>query len=117
MRAFKRTTGKSSNGDDWVQRREFVALLRNLFFFNMLWKAFEAMDTNDDGRFDAGEFKVGMKAMQLQVDDQEINTLFSDIDANHGGMVLFDEFCHHCITQAGLDDDQIEDIMDDGTFS
>merc|ERR1711865_226888 len=32
---------------------------------------------------------------------------------DHGGTVVFDEFCDFCILQSGLSDDSIEDVMDD----
>ncbi len=32
MRAFKKTTLQDGNGDDWVQRKEFVPLLRNILY-------------------------------------------------------------------------------------
>ena len=50
MRAYKCTTLKDGDGDTWVEKKEFKALLRNLFFMQSLWDLFDDVDTDDDRR-------------------------------------------------------------------
>ena len=44
MRAYKRTISRAGggDGDDWVETREFAALLRNIYYFNKLWDTFDS---------------------------------------------------------------------------
>merc|ERR1719215_1858440 len=56
MRAYKATI-KGGDGDDWVQRHEFKALLGNLFYFNKLFWLFENVDGDQDRRMTFAEFK------------------------------------------------------------
>jgi len=93
MRAYKKTILKDGDGDDWVQKREFHALLLNIFWFNKLWQIFEAVDTGSDRRIDVREFQAGLSKMGLSLSDQEAQQEFAKIDGNHGGQVLFVEFC------------------------
>lgn len=93
MRAYKKTILKDGDGDDWVEKKEFHALLLNIFWFNKLWQVFDAVDTGDDRRIDAGEFCRGMSNMGLSMSQQEAMQEFNKIDTNHGGQVLFVEFC------------------------
>lgn len=51
MRAYKQTTLKDGDGDAWVEKKEFRALLRNLFFVENLWEIFDDLDTGDDRRY------------------------------------------------------------------
>jgi len=44
-RAFIRTTSKDGDGDDWIQRREFKALLVNVIYFNRAFELFDSIDT------------------------------------------------------------------------
>jgi len=92
MRAYKKTILKDGNGDDWVQKPEFHALLLNIFWFNKLWKIFDAVD-GDDRRIDVNEFVQGLSMIGLQMNQQEARAEFAKIDRNGGGQVLFVEFC------------------------
>jgi Ca2+-binding EF-hand superfamily protein len=92
MRAYKKTILKDGDGDDWVEKKEFHALLLNVFWFNKLWQVFNAMD-GDDRRMDANEFCAGMSKLGLNLSQQEAMAEFNKIDSNHGGQVLFVEFC------------------------
>lgn len=91
MRAYKKTTKKEGNGDDWVQYNEFKALLRNLFYFNRVFHVFDTIDTDDDRRIDINEFKLGFNLLNM---GEEFNaeSVFSEIDRNKGGFILFNEF-------------------------
>ena len=92
MRAYKKTTLKDGNGDDWVQRREFIKLLRNLFYFNRVYLVFDEIDTDDDRRIDLEEFKNGFECLNMSA-DYKAETVFVEIDKNGGGYILFNEFC------------------------
>lgn len=91
MRAYKKTTLKDGDGDDWVQRREFIKLLRNLFYFNRVFLVFDNIDTDDDRRIDLDEFKTGFDVLNMEGQDSE--QVFKEIDRNGGGFILFNEFC------------------------
>mmetsp|Transcript_77648 Transcript_77648/g.225347 ORF Transcript_77648/g.225347 Transcript_77648/m.225347 type:complete len:487 (+) Transcript_77648:54-1514(+) len=93
MRAYKKTTLRDGNGDDWVQKPEFSALLLNIFWFNKLFQIFSMIDTEGDRRIDVNEFTRGMATLGLQLSPQEAQAEFAKIDTNHGGQVLFVEFC------------------------
>jgi len=92
MRAYKKTTLRDGNGDSWVQKFEFSALLLNIFWFNKLWQIFDMID-GDDRRIDLGEFQNGIAQLGLHLSPQEAQAEFQKIDTNHGGKVLFVEFC------------------------
>jgi Ca2+-binding EF-hand superfamily protein len=93
MRAYKKTILKDGDGDDWVEKPEFHALLLNIFWFNKLWKIFDLVDTGDDRRVDVNEFAQGIGALGLQLSPSEAKEEFSKIDADRGGQILFVEFC------------------------
>ncbi|GIQ91161.1 hypothetical protein KIPB_014288, partial [Kipferlia bialata] len=87
--AWKRNKGANW----WVVRRQFVPLLRNLFYFNKLWSVYSEMATQDmDRRMDVEEFIAGCGLMQLDISRELAVEAFEAIDSNHGGLVLFDEF-------------------------
>eukprot|EP00928_Gymnodinium_smaydae_P026816 TRINITY_DN20944_c0_g1_i4.p1 TRINITY_DN20944_c0_g1~~TRINITY_DN20944_c0_g1_i4.p1 ORF type:complete len:1624 (-),score=312.37 TRINITY_DN20944_c0_g1_i4:138-4550(-) len=93
MRAYKKTILKDGDGDDWVEKKEFHALLLNIFWFNKIWVIFDEMDTGRDRRLDFGEFQTGMSKLGLSLNAQEAQEEFAKIDSNRGGQVLFVEFC------------------------
>jgi len=93
MRAYKKTTMKDGDGDDWVEKHEFHALLLNIFWFNKLWQIFSHIDTGADRRIDPKEFQAGMSQLGLHLTETEAMQEFNKIDKNHGGQALFVEFC------------------------
>jgi len=95
MRAYKKTILVDGNGDDWVQKPEFHALLLNLFWFGKLFGIFQAIDTGADRRIDFGEFRQGLGQLGLRLNDADARAEFSKIDTNGGGQVLFVEFCSY----------------------
>ena len=90
MRAYKNTT---HGGNDYVEKNEFISLLRNLFVYNRLWEVFQAIDTGNDRRIDLDEFKSGIGQLGLTYSEEEVLNEFKSIDANGGGQILFAEFC------------------------
>merc|ERR1719301_6249 len=108
MRAYKKTILKDGDGDDWVEKKEFHALLLNIFWFNKLWGIFHSMaddGTGADRRMDVNDFIKGMSQIGLNLNDQEARAEFAKIDTNHGGQVLFVEFCAYIRKRVNPDDD------------
>lgn len=93
IRAFYLTTLAEGDKDEWIERYEFPALLRNIFYFNMLFREFEKFDKDDDHRLDIDEFVVATQAMGISLTREQAEIKFDLADADHGGQVLFDEFC------------------------
>merc|ERR1712113_1164716 len=89
----KKTCLKDGDGDDWVEKKEFHALLLNIFWFAKLFQIFQTIDTGADRRIDIREFTNGMASLGLHLDSNEAQQEFNKIDGNHGGQVLFVEFC------------------------
>jgi len=94
MRAYKKTLAQSDKGgqDGWIRKGDFHALMLNIFWFNRLYQIFDNMD-GDDRRMDVNEFVRGMVQLGLNMSPQDANAEFGKIDSNHGGQVLFVEFC------------------------
>ena len=92
-RAFIRTTSKDGDGDDWIQRREFKALLVNVIYFNRAFELFDSIDTGRDQRVDFDEFFSAVSRLGLGLDRKQALSEFQRIDVNGGGQLLFDEFC------------------------
>merc|ERR1712054_372834 len=94
MRAYKQTCLKDGgDGDAWIEPHEFPQLLTNLFYFNRLFAAFEVIDTDHDRRVDFEEFFAGLDKISMALSREEAQEVFDRMDSNHGGVVLFDEFC------------------------
>merc|ERR1711920_366926 len=54
MRAYKAAI--KGGGDDWVQKKEFKALLGYMFYFNKIFWLFENVDGDQDRRMNYDEF-------------------------------------------------------------
>lgn len=93
MRAYQKTTKLDGNSDDWVEKEEFHSLLLNLFWFGYLHNVFDDIDSNDDDKIDVQEFQQGLAKCGLTLSAKEAEAEFRTIDQDHGGMVLFVEFC------------------------
>jgi len=104
MRAYKKTTLKDGDGDDWVEKAEFHALLLNIFWFAKLFQIFQQIDSGADRRIDCGEFTAGMSALGLQMSPQEAQQEFKKIDTDNGGQILFVEFCAYIRHRVNPDD-------------
>jgi len=92
MRAYKKTI-KDGDGDDWVEKKEFKMLLGNLFYFNKLFWLFDSVDEDKDRRMTEQEFKQCLVVAGVKMGAAKISQEFKKLDANGGGVVLFDEFC------------------------
>lgn len=79
--------------DDWVDRREFKVLLKALRHYFEMWSIFSETDRDGDRRVTKEEFRNAVPRLRefgAQIDDADV--VFSQIDTDHGGMILFDEF-------------------------
>jgi hypothetical protein len=96
MRAYKASClgGKKAA---WVERREFPFLIRNLFFFDILWDFFDDVDTDDDRRISLKELLAACESGSIKIVKPE--QVFEEMDTNSGGQVLFDEFCVYVANQ------------------
>lgn len=92
MRAYKRTI-QSGDGDDWVEKKEFRALLANLFYFNKIFWIFDQVDNDRDRRLTYQEFKTCLTVTNCKMPEHQARQEFHTIDRNSGGIILFDEFC------------------------
>merc|ERR1712232_897156 len=86
MRAYKKTI-KDGNKDDWVEKKEFKALLANLFYFNKIYWLFDQVD-GDDRRMTFAEFRNCLNICGEKYSEAEARREFSSIDRNGGGIVL-----------------------------
>eukprot|EP00929_Paragymnodinium_shiwhaense_P020227 TRINITY_DN13547_c0_g1_i1.p1 TRINITY_DN13547_c0_g1~~TRINITY_DN13547_c0_g1_i1.p1 ORF type:complete len:530 (-),score=134.71 TRINITY_DN13547_c0_g1_i1:237-1826(-) len=105
MRAYKKTILVDGDGDDWVEKPEFSALLLNIFWFNKLWGVFDEIDADDDRRVNCQEFVAGMSKLGLKLSPSEAAAEFRKIDKNGGGQVLFVEFCAYIRNRVNPDHD------------
>ena len=100
MRAFQaaKTSNSKSHAklaNDFVEKAEFRLLFVYLGKYFELWELFDAVDTDDDRRVDLQEFKRAVPLINswgAKIADPE--KTFREIDANGGGIILFDEFAH-----------------------
>merc|ERR1712032_54320 len=105
MRAYKKTTLVDGSGGDYVRKWNFHALLLNIFWFNKIWAIFQEVDTGSDRRIDFGEFYNGLSQLGLHLNQQDAQREFNKIDNNHGGQVLFVEFCAYIRQRVNPDAD------------
>ncbi|GBB93054.1 hypothetical protein RclHR1_02100003 [Rhizophagus clarus] len=91
MRAYKAT---DTSQDGFVDFKEFGRLIDLLHYYNNLYQIFKELDIDNDRRIDFNEFKKGHELMGIDVSStKELKKKFDEIDTNHGGHILFDEFC------------------------
>ena len=95
MRAYK--AADQRNNDGFIQKKEFKFFLTLIHYYNALWDVFEAYDADADRRLTRDELKNGAaKSVALlgpEWHSKDWDQVFDEMDANHGGVVLFDEFC------------------------
>ena len=63
-------------------------------------------DTNNDHKISLQEFKNAQDKIEVWVGKISAEEAFEEIDSNHGGSILFDEFCKWAIKKhLDLEDD------------
>ncbi|CAF4746627.1 unnamed protein product [Rotaria socialis] len=91
IRAYK---AADWDGSGFIELKEFQRLIDLLYYYNRLSDLFGQLDTNKDKRISFIEFKKGYKLVgQSNIPENHIREEFNRIDTNHGGYILFDEFC------------------------
>jgi calcyphosin len=55
-------------------------------------KQFKIMDDNNSGTIDMSEFKKAVKDFRLELNEQEIQQVFSAFDRDGSGEIDYDEF-------------------------
>lgn len=66
-----------------------------------LLKTFKALDLNNDGRLTKDELLLGYKE-HLNLDESEVNRLFTILDANKSGAIDYSEFVSAAIDKERL---------------
>jgi len=90
--AFKATLA-GGDGDEWVERKEFADLLRNLVAYNKLYFVFATIDSSDDRRIEKDEYiKMRKKTEGSDFDAAEAEETWSKIDVDGSGKLTFREF-------------------------
>lgn len=102
-RAFHNARNYDPDADDsnWsVGKREFRILLEYLHHAFHLRIVFERVDSGNDGHIGLDEFIAALPLLSrwgLDIDEDNVEETFREIDANNGGSVLFGEFCDWAI--------------------
>jgi Ca2+-binding EF-hand superfamily protein len=117
MRAFQAAKAscknKSSVSDDYIELNEFRIFLVYLRQYLECFEMFDRVDTSDDKKISLDEFKLALPLIEkwgVKLEDPEKE--FKLIDENHGGSILFDEFCHWAIKKH-LDLENDDNFFDD----
>lgn len=105
IRAFNAAKNKlkatNPHGDDYVSKAEFKYLVLYLRQYYEYWTAFDEIDTSNDRRINQQEFKAAVPILQKWgVHIQDPQAVFKEIDSNHGGYILFDEFSSWAIKKS-----------------
>ena len=104
--ALKKRKGVGYDGDDYVSYDEFYYLLKYLRQFSEYWIAFSQLDKDHDNKITASEFEAGKEVMAkwgVVFDEKDtkwrfaVDTDFSKMDDNKGGVIMFDEFVEWAI--------------------
>lgn len=64
-------------------------------------EAFELFDTDNSGTIDAKELNVAMRALGIEMTEEEIKKMIADVDKNGTGVIDFDEFEHMMTAKIG----------------
>ena len=102
--------GKSKQSKDYVEWLEFRYILIFLRQYFEYYVMFCRVDTSDDFKLDAKEFKKAIPTLEkwgAKIVDPA--TEFKKIDKNNSGSIMFDEFCEYAIHK-------ILDLEDDDDF-
>jgi len=105
MRAFQ--AAKNYGGDttgvgvDYVEKREFRILLQYLRSYFELYEMYSMVDKNSDRHVTKDEFcAVGpmLESWGLSADEGQLADVFTQIDKDGGGVILFSEFADWAIS-------------------
>jgi len=115
MRAYKWTLKKEqlSNNDDFIQAREFPALLKNLYFFSTLQREFEKADENNDKQVSKEEFKTYLTNMGFTMSESDLEAEFTKLDADGSRAAGPLEFYGYCMRAMAMTD---KDVSVKGDF-
>jgi hypothetical protein len=115
MRAYKWTLKKEtlSNNDDYIQPREFPALLKNLYFFTTLEREFEKADQNHDDQISPEEFKKYVTDMGFSLTEEQLKSEFKKLDEDNSRMAGPLEFFGYCMRALAMTD---KDVSVKGDF-
>jgi len=82
--------------NDYIDEKEFHYFVQYLHHYLQLWSWFCEVDTSCDQRVSIEEFRAALPQLneRLPGDIRDAAAAFNEVDADGGGMVLFDEFAH-----------------------
>jgi Ca2+-binding EF-hand superfamily protein len=60
--------------------------------FHGIQRKFKIMDDNGNGKLSLGEFKKGLKELNLEFTDSELRAMFGHFDFHHVGEITFEDF-------------------------
>eukprot|EP00929_Paragymnodinium_shiwhaense_P028741 TRINITY_DN16598_c0_g1_i2.p1 TRINITY_DN16598_c0_g1~~TRINITY_DN16598_c0_g1_i2.p1 ORF type:complete len:533 (+),score=178.63 TRINITY_DN16598_c0_g1_i2:111-1709(+) len=116
MRCYKNTLVDSKKGskDGFVRKPDFKRMMVNLFYYNKLYWVFAEANEGDDNdrRMDFNEFRRCLSICHVELSEAEMEEEWKELDANGGGWVLFDEFCHYFASKSCPQG--MTDFTDDG---
>ena len=98
IRAWKKATSRTyaTHTDSFIHKYEFRVFVRCIKLYNELFTVFDELN-GDDRRISKDEFIAGVAKLGAE-DSIDVGKTFDNIDTNKGGQILFDEFCHFCLT-------------------
>lgn len=117
MRAFQiakdsQKSKRGEMGDDYIELKEFKFFLLSLRQYFEYYVAFVIVDTDKDHRINLEEFTAAKEKIEAWVGEiADPEAVFNQIDDNHGGQILFDEFCKWAIKK-NLDLEDDDDDID-----
>lgn len=94
---------------EYIEKSEFRALLCYLQGYTKMMQVFDMIDTNQDRRLSRDEFRAAqglLKKVGLPAENPD--ALFSTMDADAGGMVLFEEFSNYMLVNQLVHNLEIE---------
>lgn len=97
IRAQQATLKKYNDTDGFIEKKEFKALLVNLFYYNKLFWLFDQSDQDHDRRMDMKDFQFCCSLTGIKLSPTKAKAEFGRIDRNGGGIILFDEFCQYIV--------------------
>ena len=99
LRAFEQA---DANKDGYIDREEFFCFCRCITYFQNLLSIFEKMDTDGNRRLSREEFVQA--AHVLNVEPSHSQQVFDEMDENHGGYIVFEEFCLWMAQKRAMED-------------